>query len=136
MTHVPVFHARVSAEGRLEMLASEAWRRREYLHTLKGELVEVIVRKVRTQRSADQNAYLHAVPFPLIAEHTGYSIEEVKLVLMGECWGWHQVAGHEIPIKAHTADMTTEECTYFIEWLPPWALANLGCLIPLPGEVA
>jgi hypothetical protein len=131
-----VFHGRVTPDGKLELLTSEAQQRREYLRTLAGEHVEVIVRKPREQRSEDQNAYLHAVPFPLIADHTGYSIEEVKLVLMGECWGWHQVAGHDIPIKPHTSDMTTEECSYFIEWLPPWSLSNLGVQIPLPGDVA
>lgn len=117
-------------------MPEEAPYRHDHLRTLSGCHVDVIVRKKREQRSLDQNAYLHAVPFPLIAAHTGYSIEEVKLVLMGECWGWHELHGHSVPIKPHTSDMTTEECSLFIEWLPPWALEHLGVQIPLPGESA
>ena len=38
------------------------------------------------------------------------------------CWGWKpSKLGHEIPVKAHTSAMTTEECSTFIEWLPIWA---------------
>jgi len=36
--------------------------------------------------------------------------------------GWKpSKLGHEIPVKAHTSEMTTEECSTFIEWLPIWA---------------
>jgi len=38
------------------------------------------------------------------------------------CWGWKpSKLGHEIPVKAHTSAMTTEECSTSIEWLPIWA---------------
>jgi len=96
--------------------------------------VRITVEKPKAQRSLDQNAYLHAGPFPILAEYFGYSIPEVKLVLMGECWGWHTVYGKELPIKPSTADMTVEECTYFIDWLLPWAMTEHGVSLPLPDE--
>ena len=98
--------------------------------------VTITVGKVKRQRSLDQNAYLHAGPFPILAEHFGYTIPEVKLVLMGECWGWQTLAGHDVPRKPSTSEMSVEECTYFIEWLLPWAMTEHGVALPLPGEVA
>lgn len=85
-------------------------------------------------RSLAQNAYLHAGPFPILADHFGNTIPEIKLILMGECWGWHTVAGHEIPVKPSTASMTVDECKYFIDWLIPWAMTNHDVALPLPGE--
>ena len=91
----------------------------------------------KTRRSSQQNRYLHAVPLPMLAEHFGYSIPEMKLVLMGECWGWKHdpVSGREIPIRSHTSEMSTEECQWFIDWLIPWAAEKHDFLIPLPNEV-
>ncbi len=91
----------------------------------------------RPQRTLLQNAYLHAVPFTLLAEHTGYTIPEIKLVLMAECFGWHtdRISGREIPIKPSTAEMTKTEADYFIDWLIPWAAERFPeVAIPLPNE--
>lgn len=136
MAIVPVFHGRVTEEGRLVLQESERAQRQNYLHYLAGRLVDVVIRKKRTQRSLDQNAYLHAVPFPMLADHFGNTIEEMKYALMGECWGWKldKATGREVPVKAHTSRMTVEECVRFIEWLIPWAMVHHGVQIPLPGE--
>lgn len=131
---IPVFFAFVPRDGALRLHDRAAFR--YHVDTFKGEEVEITLRRKRTQRSIDQNAYLHAHPFPILAEHFGYTIPEVKLVLMGECFGWKEVAGRDMPIKPSTSDMTVEECTYFIDWLLPWAMVNHGVKIALPGEVA
>lgn len=96
----------------------------------------VRVEEPRSKRTIDQNAYLHAVPFPILADYFGNTIPETKYVLMGECWGWKvcPIAKREIPIKPSTSEMTVEECTYFIDWLIPWAAQNHNVLIPLPSE--
>lgn len=136
MAPVPVFHGAVDDRGQLALSAAEREQRRTYLRGLAGKTVEVIVRKVRTKRSLDMNAYLHAVPFPILAEHFGDDIEGVKFDVMGECWGWRSTkGGQRIPVKGHTSDMTVEESTYFVDWLIPWALVNHGVVIPLPNEV-
>lgn len=136
MTVVPIFHGRVSDDGKIDLADGERSLRRQYLARLKGQCVEVVVRKQRVQRSLDQNAYLHVAAFLPLADHLGYSIAEMKLILMGECWGWQTVGGHEMPVKIHTADMTVEEATYFIEWIIPFALEHFEFVIPLPGEIA
>lgn len=100
--------------------------------------VRVIVEPLGEKRSLALNAYWHAVPFPMIAEYVGESVEQVKLDLMGEKWGWtiSTITGHRIPVKPHTSDMTPEEASEFTEWLIPFALEMFGMEIPLPGEIA
>lgn len=134
----PVFHGCVSDAVRLVLDENERLLRHSYLKALVGRRVDVIVRKERVKRSLDQNAYLHTHPFPLLAEHFGDSIEGVKLDLMGQCWGWKTspVTGREMPVKPRTSEMTVDECTFFIDWLIPWAATEHGVLIPLPSEAA
>jgi len=134
MTITPLFTGRVLPGGLLVMDCPKDYTR--HVRSLHGRFVEVIVRKLRTQRSIDQNAYLHVAPFPILADYFGYTIPEVKLALMGECWGWKKLGSHEVPIKPSTSELTVEECTYFIDWLIPWAMMNHNVVIPLPGEIA
>lgn len=134
---VPIFHGRITLDGKFLLEESERDRRRVYFESLAGKSVEIIVRKVRVQRSVDQNAYIHGVVIPPLADHCGYSTAEMKFVLMGECWGWKTIApGREIPEKIHTSDMTVEEATRFIDWVIPWAMEQFNIPIPLPNEAA
>lgn len=134
MTAAPLFTGRVLKGGLLVMDRPGEYAK--YVRSFHGRFVEVIVRKQRVQRSLDQNAYLHVAAFIPLAEHLGYTLAEMKLLLMGACWGWQTVGGHELPVKIHTADMTVEEATHFIDWIIPFALEHFDFIIPLPSEVA
>lgn len=136
MAQIPIFHGSVSDAARLVLLDNERALRHAYLKSLVGRTVDVIVRKQRVQRSQDMNKYLHAVPFPILAEYFGDSIEGTKLDLMGECFGWKKspTTGRDVPVKPHTSDMTVEESTFFVDWLIPWAAQQHGVVIPLPKE--
>lgn len=135
MTVVPIFHATVTQDARLVLDERERDRRRVHLSSLAGRRVEVVVRKERTQRSLNQNAYWHAVPFALLAEYWGEDIETTKLLCLGECFGWKDTReGHRVPIKPSTSALTTEEGSHFTEWMPPWAMTHFGVDIPLPKE--
>lgn len=132
---IPIFHGRIDPDGRFELAAHELGLRRAYFKSLAGQSVEITVRKERTQRTLDQNAYLHAVPFPLLAEYWGEDIETTKLLVLGECWGWRETSGgNRLPIKPSTSRLTVDESTHLIEWLPPWSMTNFGVAIPLPNE--
>lgn len=123
MAVVPIFAGRVTDEAQLVLPTAEQAYRRTHLQSLAGRDVEVIIRRKRTQRTNDQNALIHAVATAL-ADYCGNSVGEMKLLLMGECWGWQTVRGHEIPVKPHTSDMSVEEGVHFIDWLLPWAAQN------------
>lgn len=131
---VPVFYGRVLPGGLYVRDRPKDYSR--YIKSLAGQFVEETIRKRRTKRSNQQNAYIHAVPIPMLAEHFGYTIPEMKLVLMGECWGWKEVLGRQIPVRSHTSEMSVEECQYFVDWVIPWAVQNHDVQIPLPNEVA
>lgn len=135
MAAAPIFRGRVTAEGELKPFDHERAQRRAYLRTLAGQDVEIVIRKKQSQRSLEQNKYIHFAA-TLASEHSGYTLAEVKLLWMGECWGWKTVGGHEVPAKPHTSDMTVEEATYFIDWMPPWSLEHMGVPIPPPERVA
>jgi hypothetical protein len=136
MKPCPVFSGKVSDDGTLQLSEDEKFARRQHLLNLAGKDVDVVVRRKRSQRSLDMNAYLHAVPFPILADLFGDDIEGTKWSLMGECFGWKRckVTGRDVPIKPHTSEMTVEESTYFVDWLIPWAQMNHGAVIPLPAE--
>lgn len=116
-------------------LARQVWGRMRPLADA-GQAVEIVIRAPKAQRSLDQSAYAHAVPFKLIAEAMGESVEAAKLCLLGEKWGWHEVRGHPLPVKPSTAALTVEEFSELIEWLPAFALETFGIQIPLPNEVS
>jgi hypothetical protein len=98
---------------------------------------KVEIGQYRPKRSLEQNAYLHAVPLKLIAEHTGYSVEDMKEYLLMAAFGdeMKEVMGVNIirPLK-RTSDLTTKEFAWFVEWVASWAMNTLGLLIPMPNE--
>lgn len=99
--------------------------------------VVVRVEQPASKRSLDQNAYLHAVPFPILADYFGCSVEDVKYDLMGEKWGWKESAvdpNRMVPVKPSTSSMTRDECSEFIEWLCAWSMTKFNVAIPLPSE--
>lgn len=135
---VPIFTGHVDDNGRLGLNEAERGQRQAHLRSLAGKDVEVVIRRKRSKRSVDQNAYWHAVPFPILAEALGYElIEELKYDLMGACWGWtRSKAGHEIPVKIHTSELDTADGAHFTDWLVQFGamLPGGGVIIPLPRE--
>jgi hypothetical protein len=132
-----VFRAFVSDAG---VLQHEDLRRyMAALRLLTGKKIEVVIRKPKSKRSLDMNAYLHSTngPFRLLAEHFGEDIAGIKLALAGECFGWvySKTIRREVPIKPHSSDWTVEDSKYFVDWVIPWAAREHGVVIPLPGEV-
>lgn len=97
-----------------------------------GHEVEIELRKRRTKRTLKQNAYLHAAIKPF-ADHCGYTVEELKLALLGECFGYHQVNGVTLPVKLHTSELSTQEFVEITELLIQRA-AEQDVLILYPEE--
>lgn len=135
MSVVPIFSGRVLSGGLLVLDAPKDYAK--YVRSLHGQFVEVVVRKLRTQRSLDQNAYWWAVPVRLLAEHCGYTDDQMHYVLLGECFGYvigpH---GHDIPNVASSSKLTTDEFSRLIEWVLVWGPTEMGVEIPPPNKVA
>ena len=109
---------------------------RAYLHRLKGQRVEVVVRKVRTQRSQQQNKYLHGVVLPLLAEAFGNDVHEhdaLHYALLAECFGTYEVLGRQVP-KRTSSQLSVAEFQEYLDWLIRFG-AEHGVIVPLPNEV-
>jgi len=131
----PIFAGRVTEAGAL--LLDTPLHFRAHLEKLREKRVEVTVRRERTQRSLDQNAYWHAVPVTLMAEYMGEEHMATHYALLGECFGyhWNEGFGRYIPNKGSSSTLTVEDFSHLIEWCPPWALAHHAVQVPLPNEV-
>jgi len=127
---VVFFRGFVSDDGRLTL----DWPRqfRQDVRVLAGYEVEGELRRRRSKRSGEQNRYLHVVIKPL-ADELGYTTEELKLVLLGETFGYREVRGANIPMRLHTSDLNTQEFAQLIERLLQVA-AEASVVILLPDE--
>lgn len=106
-----------------------------HLRTVAGQAVEIVVRKPRTKRSLDQNAFWWAVPVELLAEHCGYSRNQMHYALLGECFGYTPgPTGGAVPVKASSSELSVDEFSHLIEWVLIWGPSELGVVIPSPGE--
>ena len=104
---------------------------RQYIDELDpGKKWRVTICEYRKKRSNEQNAYIHAVPFPLMMEHTGYDLDELKRELCGLFMGTekYEIFGkeRERPIKT-TSQMTTKEMSDFIEWMMWFGSTSSDC---------
>lgn len=128
-----IFVATPSAEGKLP----DVIRGRILAHLRRYARApqEIRIRPYKAQRSGAQNAYWHAVPVDLIAEHCGYTHDQMHYALLGE-WGGYIDGPHGKPVPrcASSSKLTTEEFSKLIEWVLIWGPAEMGVIIPSPNE--
>lgn len=139
MSLIPVFHAVVTDDGlRLEFEPAEKRLRAQWLLTLSGQAVDVVVRKHRRQRSDRQNRWWWGIAVPLIAADLGYDRhehEQVHYALVAKCFGTHADAklGVEVP-NVRSSTLTTTEFSELMEWAVRWAATERGIVLPLPDD--
>jgi len=100
-----------------------------------GKRIAVAIRKPRAKRSLDQNAYWWAVPVKVLADHCGYTDNQMHYALLGECFGY--VAGPTavvVPVKSSSSELSVEEFTKLIDWVLVWAPSELGCVLQSLAE--
>ena len=133
----PIFRGHVSKEGRLTLEAPFQFHAHVEKH--RDRDVEVIVRRVKSQRSNEQNAWAWGVAYPLLAETLGYDMherEDLHYALIAKCFGTHfdKRLKAEVPNK-RSSQLSTQEFSDYMEWLLRFAAQELHCIIPLPNEV-
>lgn len=136
MSVTPIFTGRVTEDGRLKADAPHDFG--AHLCTLKGLPVEIVVRKRRSKRSLDQNAWHWGIAVPMIADALGYDKhehEQVHYALVAKCFGTHSdpKSGLEIA-NVRSSRLSTKEFSELMEWEIRFA-AELGIVVPLPNEV-
>ena len=104
----------------------------DYLRSLDGKEIELIVRRLKKKRSKQQNRYYWGVVVELLCETTGYNEEEMheslKMLFLKDLT-------RKIPTLRSTASLTTKEFEKYLARIRMWAAQNLGCSIPEPNEV-
>lgn len=126
-----IFPAYVNEDGRIAFdfpSQAHAFNREHFA----DHEVFVEVYKRRSKRSLKQNAAYHAAIAPL-AEHLGYTVEELKLAMLGGCFGWKNVSGVQLPERLHTSELNTEEFSDLMAYTNQIA-AEHGILILDPSQ--
>lgn len=133
---IPIFKANVES-GRL--IYHDQEKVNLYLLTIQGD-AEVIIRKPKTTRSKNQNAYYWGVVLKIISDHTGHSENEIhevlKVVFLGKRIELETKNGivHKVVGKS-TTEITTVQMEEYLSKVRTWASVELGLYIPEPNEV-
>jgi len=103
----------------------------EYIGTLIGQRVEVIIRKPRTKRSDVQNSYYWGVVIELLSKELGYDKDEMHEILK---YKFLQSNAMGMPYVKSTTKLSTGEFEDYLEKIRRWAAEFLNINIPLPNE--
>ncbi len=112
----------------------------EYLAPYEGLTVEVTIKHKKFSRSDNQNRYYFGVVVKTLADHTGFTKDEMHEVLKHKFLRyWATISGPEdyieqVEFTKSTTDLNTAEMEQYLENIREWASIQLGCYIPEPGE--
>jgi hypothetical protein len=106
-----------------------------------GKRYVLAVRPEKLTRSIRANAYLWAVCYAAIADHTGYTVEEVHEYCKRRWLPKHlaiagrngELVGEDV-IGGSTAELDTHDFAEYVTKIKAWALDDLGVYIPEAGE--
>lgn len=105
----------------------------EYLKSFKdGARVVVTVKRYRKDRTLQQNRYYWAVPVTILADHFGYTKDEMHDALR---MMFLKKPEAKIPTVRSSTDLNTTEFTDYLESIWRWAATEYGINIPDPENV-
>ena len=104
-----------------------------YLKRFDGHEVEVEVRKRRSKRSDKQNRYWWGVLVATLAQHTGYTADEMHEALKAKFIAREDVTLGLMRIGS-TAKLNTVDFAELVDKVVLWAAEDLGVVIPLPEQ--
>jgi hypothetical protein len=131
----PIFPARVSDAGVLDISATQRQAMSRWCKTLKGHDVEIVVRKKQDKRSLNMNAFWWAVPVAIMAEEWGVQAEQAHYLMLGEWKGYADGPLGRMPNCTSSSKLTREEFSELITWVLDWGPSEWNCYIPEPGSV-
>ena len=134
MKPVPTVPARVSDAGVLDVSQTQKAAMRRWVKTLKGQDVEIVVRRKQSKRSLDQNAYWHAIPVELMAEEWGVTHDQAHYLLLGEWKGYTDGPLGRLPNCTSSSKLTVEDFSALITWVLDYGPSEWNVYIPAPNE--
>jgi hypothetical protein len=125
------FQARVDGTGHLHLVDRHGFRRA--VRTFAGTSVDLVLRRHAKHRSDRQSRYYFGVVVAMLAEHLGYTRDEMHDALKLRFLRLED-ADHPLPTVRSTASLTSAEFERYLEDVRIFAASTLGVIIPLPNE--
>lgn len=128
-------------DGKFEIISVHDFH--DYVHALPDGDYFLTVKPAKEHeiRSNNQNRYMWGVVYKLVSEHTGFTVDEVhelmKLKFNNKVFTLKQngVGLETFKVGQSTTGLKTNEMESYLSEIRQWASIELGCYIPLPGEV-
>ena len=127
---IPIFRGRIE-KGRVILDYPEKYL--VWLAKLEGKRIEVTVRERTTRRSDQQNRFYWGVVVELLADHCGYSKDEMHDALKLKFLGGNPDEKGLVKMKS-TTSLSTNDFVRYTNEVIRWA-ATLGCYIPDPSMI-
>jgi hypothetical protein len=133
---IPVFTAKTSQlhDGTRILSIEKPIMFSNYLKSIEGtvfDLLDVTVKKHKSQRSLNQNAYYFGVVLDILSKHTGYEIDELHEILKFKFLRRRNEKGMEY-VKS-TAKLNTADFEDYLDKIKRWSAQELSCVIPDPN---
>lgn len=121
-------------QGRLILPDTVEFRR--LLDSLEGKDVDLGIKKWEPFSTDNQFAYYYGIVLKVIAEKTGYSRDDLDLILKNKFLYTYVPLGDSIERRLLSKqEITSQEFSEFIETVTRWAAEKLELVIPDPNEV-
>lgn len=137
---IPAFKGKVDDSGVLRMTKTAQFR--EWIaDNLRGKEVQVVVKPKKKLRSLNENNYYWGVVVQMLADHTGYTPNEmhelckVKFLPPKRIMLRNGKNDQHITIAMSTTELTTSQMENFLSEIRLWAVDFWNLKIPLPNEV-
>jgi hypothetical protein len=124
----PVFSGRIE-QGKVKL--DNPNRYLVQIGRLEGQRIEVVLRKQKTSRSNNQNAYYWGVVLEILSEHLGYTPDEMHEILK---FKFLKTVKADMEYVKSTTKLNTVEFEDYLTKIKQWAASELSCVIPDPNE--
>ena len=98
--------------------------------------VEIIVRKKRSRRSLDQNAFFHSW-INLLSNYTGYSFDQMKNIVKYKflkAEAINEKTGEIYEYIKETSSLNKSDFADFCTEIQHWSKDTFNLILPVPGE--
>jgi len=107
-----------------------------YIRQFAGKDVIIDVKRKKTNRSLQQNAFFHSW-INLLSEHTGYDFEEMKEIVKFKFLKTEKInenTGEVLTFIKHTSKLNKEDFAEFCNNVQKWCNEEFNIRLPLPNE--
>ena len=124
----PIFMGKITD---YKLLLDNPTKYQQYIDSLSGHRVEIVVRKQKAKRSENQSRYYWGVVIELLSKELGYDQDEMHEILK---YKFLQSNAMGLPYVKSTTKLSTGEFEEYLSKIKRWAAEFLHIVIPDPNE--